>query len=273
MDVNAVEIERIYVLQAYHGKKVGQLLYEKAMEVSVEVNAGYVWLGVWEENQRAISFYKKNGFIEFDKHIFKLGDDEQTDVMMKKKLEAMSINMQPTLQSESLILYPLHQKDFMALYTVAADPGIWAQHPNKDRWKSEVFKTFFEGAMQSGGAFRVVEKATGQTIGSTRFYDYNDKDGSIFIGYTFYGRGYWGRGINPMVKALMLNYIFRFVDRVFFHIGAGNIRSQVAISNIGAVKVAEQEVAYFGEMPKLNFVYEITKVSWAIKQSAYPDED
>ena len=88
MDVDAVEIERIYVLQAYHGKKVGQLLYAKAMEISQEVNAGYVWLGVWEENPRAINFYTKNGFIEFDKHIFKLGDDEQTDIMMKKSLRA-----------------------------------------------------------------------------------------------------------------------------------------------------------------------------------------
>lgn len=86
-DTKAVEIERIYVLQTYHGKRVGQLLYEKAMEISQEVNAEYVWLAVWEENPRAISFYKKNGFIEFDKHIFKLGDDEQTDIMMKKSLK------------------------------------------------------------------------------------------------------------------------------------------------------------------------------------------
>jgi len=83
-DINAIEIERIYVLQAYHGKKVGQLLYEKAMEITQEVNATYVWLGVWEENPRAISFYRKNGFLEFDKHIFKLGEDEQTDIIMKK---------------------------------------------------------------------------------------------------------------------------------------------------------------------------------------------
>ncbi|KEQ29362.1 GNAT family acetyltransferase [Pedobacter antarcticus 4BY] len=85
-DVNSVEIERIYVVQAYHGKKVGQLLYEKAMQISQEMSAEYVWLGVWEENPRAINFYKKNGFIEFDKHIFKLGDDQQTDIMMRKSL-------------------------------------------------------------------------------------------------------------------------------------------------------------------------------------------
>jgi len=82
----ALEIERIYVLKEYHGKKVGQILYDKAIQIARLKNADYVWLGVWEENPRAINFYKKNGFIEFDKHIFKLGDDEQTDIMMKLKL-------------------------------------------------------------------------------------------------------------------------------------------------------------------------------------------
>lgn len=86
-DDKALEIERIYVLKDFHGKKVGQLLYDKAIEVASQTNADYVWLGVWEENPRAISFYKKNGFVEFDKHIFKLGDDEQTDIMMKLGLK------------------------------------------------------------------------------------------------------------------------------------------------------------------------------------------
>lgn len=86
-DEKALEIERIYVLKEFHGKKVGQILYEKAIEIAKQKNSDYVWLGVWEKNPRAISFYKKNGFIEFDKHIFKLGDDEQTDIMMKLKLK------------------------------------------------------------------------------------------------------------------------------------------------------------------------------------------
>jgi ribosomal protein S18 acetylase RimI-like enzyme len=86
-DSRALEIERIYVLKAYHGKKVGQLLYEMSIGIAKEKNADYVWLGVWEKNPRAITFYRKNGFVEFDKHIFKLGDDEQTDIMMKLKLK------------------------------------------------------------------------------------------------------------------------------------------------------------------------------------------
>ncbi len=85
-DNTALEIERIYVTKEYHGKKVGQLLYDKAIEVAKEKQVDYVWLGVWEENKRAIQFYTKNGFMEFDKHIFVLGNDAQTDIMMKKQL-------------------------------------------------------------------------------------------------------------------------------------------------------------------------------------------
>lgn len=85
-DDKSLEIERIYVLKEFQGKKVGQVLYNKAIELAKEKGADYIWLGVWEENSRAINFYKKNGFVEFDKHIFKLGNDEQTDIMMKLKL-------------------------------------------------------------------------------------------------------------------------------------------------------------------------------------------
>ncbi len=87
-DDKGFEIERIYVLKDFHGKSVGQILYDKAIEVAKLKNSDFVWLGVWEENPRAINFYKKNGFIEFDKHIFKLGNDEQTDIMMKLKLNS-----------------------------------------------------------------------------------------------------------------------------------------------------------------------------------------
>lgn len=85
-DSSALEIERIYVLKEFHGKRVGQVLYDKATEIAKQKSSEYVWLGVWEKNSRAISFYKKNGFAEFGQHIFRLGDDEQTDIMMKKTM-------------------------------------------------------------------------------------------------------------------------------------------------------------------------------------------
>jgi hypothetical protein len=86
-DKNALEIERIYVLKEFHGKRVGQILYDKAIQLAKEKSVEYVWLGVWEQNPRAIRFYEKNGFEAFDKHIFKLGNDEQTDIMMKLKIK------------------------------------------------------------------------------------------------------------------------------------------------------------------------------------------
>ncbi len=85
-DENAMEIERIYVLKEYHGKEVGQQLYQKALEIARKRRLSFIWLGVWEENPRAIRFYEKNGFTIFDKHIFRLGNDEQTDLLMKLKI-------------------------------------------------------------------------------------------------------------------------------------------------------------------------------------------
>jgi N-acetyltransferase len=174
----------------------------------------------------------------------------------------MKFNLQPTLENEKVVLSPLKETDFEALYSVASDPKIWEQHPNKDRWQRDVFRTFFDGAMQSGGAFMIVDSSTGEIIGSTRFYDHNESDDSILIGYTFYATRCWGTGINPVVKKLMLDYAFQFVSKVYFHIGAGNVRSQIAIMRIGAQKVGEEDVTYFGETSKLNFVYVIEKENW-----------
>jgi ribosomal protein S18 acetylase RimI-like enzyme len=85
-DNDALEIERIYVLKDFHGKKVGQLLFDKAIAIAKAQHVAYVWLGVWEENKRALQFYTKNGFVEFDQHVFVLGDEAQTDIMMKLEL-------------------------------------------------------------------------------------------------------------------------------------------------------------------------------------------
>ena len=174
----------------------------------------------------------------------------------------MNINIQPTLENEKVLLKPLTEKDFDELFAVASNPKIWEQHPNKNRYQLEVFKIFFEGAIQSKGAFKIIDKNSDKAIGSTRFYDYNPKDNSILIGYTFFGLSYWGKGFNHAVKSLMLDYIFQFVSQVLFHIGANNVRSQISIGRLGATKIHEQEVTYFGELPKLNYVYSIKKEDW-----------
>lgn len=85
-DNKSLEIERIYVLNEYHGQKIGQLLFEKAIAIAKNNRCEYVWLGVWEENHRALQFYTKNGFVAFDQHVFVFGNEEQTDIMMKLQL-------------------------------------------------------------------------------------------------------------------------------------------------------------------------------------------
>ncbi|MET1057608.1 MAG: GNAT family N-acetyltransferase, partial [Pedobacter sp.] len=153
----------------------------------------------------------------------------------------MSINLQPQLENEHTKLRPLQEQDFDALYPIASDPKIWEQHPEKDRWRKDIFQTFFDRAMKSGGAFVILDKHTGNVIGSSRFYEYDEQKNSICIGFTFYAVAYWGTGINPAVKELMLDYAFSFVSTVYFHVGANNLRSQTAVERLGAVKVAEQE--------------------------------
>jgi len=80
---NTFELERIYVLKEFHGKRVGQILFNKALQIAEQMKVDYLWLGVWEKNHKALKFYMKNGFTAFDKHVFRLGDDTQTDIMMK----------------------------------------------------------------------------------------------------------------------------------------------------------------------------------------------
>ena len=174
----------------------------------------------------------------------------------------MSFNLQPSFLKNDLIhLLPLQETDFSALYKVASDPLVWEQHPNKLRYQRAIFQNYFEGALLSKGAFLVRDTKTNEVIGCSRYYDFNENENAILIGYTFIGRKFWGKGYNKALKKLMLDYAFQFVDKVYFHIGAFNIRSQKAIEKIGAQKVDEFEVEYYGEESKLNFVYLISKTN------------
>ena len=177
----------------------------------------------------------------------------------------MPVHFQPIIQNELIIMQPLQHHDFERLYTVASDPLVWEQHPNKNRYQKDVFQTFFEGAMQSKGAFLIADKQTGEVAGCSRFYDYKADASAVFIGYTFFGRKFWGKQYNPSSKQLMLDYAFQFLDTVKFHIGATNLRSQIAIGRIGAVKTKEVIIAYHGEPDRHNFEYELKKEDWAKK--------
>jgi len=87
MKGQSLEIERIYVLMSQYGKQAGPTLLEKAIAVAAEKGSEYIWLGVWEANARAIRFYEKNGFEVFSKHNFRLGQETQTDLLMKRMLK------------------------------------------------------------------------------------------------------------------------------------------------------------------------------------------
>jgi RimJ/RimL family protein N-acetyltransferase len=171
----------------------------------------------------------------------------------------MTFDLQPHLKGELIELRPLAPGDWDELFAVASDPLIWEQHPENDRYKEEVFKIFFEGALESGGAFVVVDTKTQQIIGSTRFHGYDPEKSEIEIGWTFLARKYWGGRHNAEMKQLMLTHAFRFVEKIVFFVGENNIRSQKATEKIGAVKSGTAKKVYGNRPASLNIRYIIRK--------------
>jgi N-acetyltransferase len=148
----------------------------------------------------------------------------------------MPFDLQPTLTGARLELRPLLPEDFDDLYAVASDPAIWEQHPASDRYQADVFKGFFREALESGGAFVVLDRKTGRIIGSSRYFGYNEARSEIEIGWTFLATSYWGGSYNREMKELMLRHAFRFVNTVVFLVGPQNLRSQRAVEKIGGVR-------------------------------------
>jgi RimJ/RimL family protein N-acetyltransferase len=149
----------------------------------------------------------------------------------------MAFDLQPTLEGELLRLRPLRADDWEALFAVASDPLIWEQHPQPTRYQEEVFREYFREAMESGGAFAVIDRTDGRIIGSSRFVGYEAEQSEIEIGFTFLARAYWGGLYNREMKDLLLRHAFRFVQHVVFMVGPQNFRSQKAMEKIGAVRV------------------------------------
>jgi N-acetyltransferase len=145
--------------------------------------------------------------------------------------------LQPTLTGDLLTLRPLRPEDWDELFAVASDPLIWEQHPERERYREEIFRKFFQGALDSNGAFVAIDNATGKIIGSSRYYGYSAEESKIEIGWSFLARAYWGGKYNGEMKRLMLTHAFRFVDTVVFLVGPDNIRSQRAVEKIGGTRV------------------------------------
>ncbi|HSS18079.1 MAG TPA: GNAT family N-acetyltransferase [Candidatus Dormibacteraeota bacterium] len=171
----------------------------------------------------------------------------------------MSFDLQPDLKGELIELRPLIPEDWNDLFAVAADPLIWVQHPESDRYKEDVFKVFFKDALESGGAFVVIDTKSKRIIGSTRFHGYDPEKSEVEIGWTFLARKCWGGRYNREMKQLMLAHAFQFVENVVFYVGENNIRSQKATEKIGAIKNGTVKKVYGNRTPSLNVRYVIKK--------------
>lgn len=78
-----IELERIYVLQNFQGQQIGKWILNRVKKIAFEKQKKFLWLGVWEENGKAIKFYEKHGFSKFAKHPYYIGNDKQTDWLMR----------------------------------------------------------------------------------------------------------------------------------------------------------------------------------------------
>jgi RimJ/RimL family protein N-acetyltransferase len=171
-----------------------------------------------------------------------------------------SFEFQPVLTGDLLELRPLREDDFAVLHAAASDPLIWEQHPEPDRWTEPVFRRFFRGAMDSGGAFMVVDRRDGRVIGSSRYAEYEEAKSEVEIGWTFLVRSHWGGVYNAEMKRLMLAHALRFVRRVIFRVGPDNRRSRRALEKIGAAYVGEEQHPERGQF----VIYEITRDAFQV---------
>jgi RimJ/RimL family protein N-acetyltransferase len=173
--------------------------------------------------------------------------------------------LQPRLEGSLLLLRPLQLGDFDALHEAARDPLIWEQHPERNRHEREVFQRYFDGAIASGGAFAIVDRATGRIIGSSRYCNLVPAEDEVEIGWTFLERAYWGGTFNRELKTLMLEHAFRFVGRVVFVVGEHNMRSRHALRKIGATLFRTTEVEEPGGTRSVRVVFALTRDPWSAR--------
>ena len=159
-----------------------------------------------------------------------------------------NFELQPHLIGDLIELRPLRPEDWEMLFAVASDPLIWEQHPDYDRYQEPVFREFFRGAIESGGAFVAIDRSTQAIIGSTRYTAYDPANSEIEIGWTFLARSHWGGKYNSEMKRLMLDHAFKFVENVVFIVGPTNFRSQKAVEKIGGIQIGRRDRSQNGKV-------------------------
>ncbi|MCJ2179980.1 GNAT family N-acetyltransferase [Novosphingobium album (ex Hu et al. 2023)] len=174
------------------------------------------------------------------------------------------MDRQPVLEGDRLVLRPLVPEDWDALFAVASDPQIWARHPAHDRWQEPVFRQFFADAFARGGALAIVDRDSGEIIGSSQF----DKPeiegpGQIEIGWSFLARAYWGKGYNAEFKRMMLAHALAHYPVAIFQVGEDNVISRRAMENIGGVLTDRTRVFERGGTLVRHVIYEITREGFA----------
>jgi RimJ/RimL family protein N-acetyltransferase len=176
--------------------------------------------------------------------------------------------LQPTLRGETVELRPLRPEDYDAVYAAAKDPLIWEQHPDRERYKPEIFREYFQSGIDSGGAFSIVDLASRRIIGSSRYWNFKPEESEIEIGWTFLERTYWGGATNREIKQLMLRHAFRFVERVVLIVGEHNFRSQRAVEKIGGHRERVEPRPGRDQVERFNVVFVITREEFARRQDA-----
>lgn len=171
----------------------------------------------------------------------------------------MSLDLQPTLQGPRLLLRPLRAEDREALYAVAGDPLLWAQHPASDRHLRPVFERYFDDGLASGGALVAVEHASQRAIGSSRYSFEFALPAEVEIGWTFLSRDHWGGTVNREMKRLMLRHAFTGVATAMFRVGERNMRSRRAMEKIGARLTDRTQSAIVGGREVVHVVYTIDR--------------
>jgi N-acetyltransferase len=169
-----------------------------------------------------------------------------------------SFELQPTLVGDLVELRPLRTEDWDELFAVASDPLIWEQNPAHNRYQEEVFRDYFRGALNSGGALVAVNPQTQEIIGATRYSHHDPEQRHIEIGWTFLARSHWGGSYNREMKRLMLDHAFQFVDSVLFFVGPENFRSRKAVEKIGGVLIGRADRNLHGNIVE-HVVYEVRK--------------